>query len=130
MTFDTGLMHSVIDAPDLGMSAGPWKETPVEGVILELKFTEVRPSWVDDLIQVFQAAKYELDSDAGWVEGDWNADRRFDSGDLIAAFTDGGYERGPSMTARAVPEPSALLFLATGVLGATWYRRMRRPESC
>ena len=45
-----------------------------------------------DLIAVFQSAKYELDIDAGWAEGDWTGDRRFGTDDLTAAFQDGGYE--------------------------------------
>ena len=44
---------------------------------------------------VFQAGKYELNTPATWAEGDWNFDGRFDSGDLVAAFQDGGYEAGP-----------------------------------
>ncbi|MFC1758116.1 hypothetical protein ACFL2H_05025 [Planctomycetota bacterium] len=48
-----------------------------------------------DLVDVFQAAKYETGLAAGWAEGDWNCDGVFDSGDLVTAFQDGGYEQGP-----------------------------------
>lgn len=37
-----------------------------------------------DLTTVFQAAKYELDEDAGWAEGDWTGDGQFDTADLVA----------------------------------------------
>ena len=69
-----------------------------------------------DLTAVFQAAKYELDEDAGWAEGDWNGDGRFDTSDLTAAFQDGGYEIGPRVAVSAVPEPSSAILLAIGII--------------
>ena len=33
------------------------------------------------------------DLNAHWMEGDWNCDGLFDSGDFVAAFTDANYER-------------------------------------
>lgn len=65
-----------------------------------------------DLVNVFQAGKYELDVEALWSEGDWNADGRFSTRDLVAAFQDGGYERGPRAAVQAVPEPSSVVLLA------------------
>ena len=50
-----------------------------------------------DMVTVFVAGKYQLQTDAEWTEGDWTGDRRFDSGDLVAAFQDGGYEIGPRL---------------------------------
>ena len=76
-----------------------------------------------DLIAVFQTSKYELNEDASWAEGDWNGDRRFDSGDLIVAFQDGGFERGPRTTINAVPEPTAAILLALGVFSISPFRR-------
>ena len=67
-----------------------------------------------DMVQVFQAGKYESDLDAGWAEGDWTGDRRFDSGDMVAAFQDAGYEMGPRPAVNAVPEPSSGILLAVG----------------
>jgi len=79
----------------------------------------------DDLIFVFQAAKYEVDEDAGWAEGDWTADGRFDTSDLMAAFSEAGYEMGPRAAVSAVPEPSSGLLVVIGLIGL--YRR--RPHS-
>ena len=47
-----------------------------------------------DLIQVFQAAKYDSESTADWGEGDWNRDRKFDSADLVTVFQAGTYLQG------------------------------------
>jgi hypothetical protein len=66
---------------------------------------------------VLQVGKYELSLDAGWAEGDWTGDQRFDSTDLIAALADGGNEQGARFGVRAVPEPAATLDLVNQRLG-------------
>ena len=50
-----------------------------------------------DLVQVFEAGRYEMRLGAGWDEGDFNGDLLFDSGDLVFAFADGGYVIGPRL---------------------------------
>ena len=69
-----------------------------------------------DLVKVSQAGKYEVDVDAGWADGDWTGDQRFDTADLITAFRDGGYELGPRNIAARVPEPTSLGGLLIGLL--------------
>ena len=69
-------------------------------------------------MQVFVAGKYETDQPASWAEGDWNADKVFDTSDFVIAFTDGGYEQGLLPDAAAVPEPSTALLLILGILCA------------
>ena len=61
--------------------------------------------------------------EAGWEEGDWNGDQRFDSGDLIAAFQDGGYEIGPHAAVSAVPEPTCGMLLAIGAIAICRLRK-------
>jgi hypothetical protein len=53
VTLDTELMHCVTFRTDLSHNHGRWVSTPVDGTILELKFTERFPSWIRDLVQVF-----------------------------------------------------------------------------
>ncbi len=47
-----------------------------------------------DLVEVFQASKYDTGEAADWSEGDWNGDDLFDSQDLILAFQWGNYSGG------------------------------------
>lgn len=66
----------------------------------------------DDLVDVFQAGKYETGDPASWASGDWNSDGLFNSGDLVLVLQEGGYESGPrpSLTA-TVPEPGSAFLL-------------------
>jgi hypothetical protein len=76
-----------------------------------------------DLVDVFQAGKYEKDVDAAWEDGDWSGDLRFNTTDLVNAFQDGGYEKGPLGPA-AVPEPGSFaLVIASGIAGMVLRRR-------
>ena len=81
-----------------------------------------------DLIEVFQAGKFETSEAATWNAGDWDADGQFGTGDLIAAFQDGGFEMGQRVQRVAiVPEPSSLLLLlCSSFLGLARIRRMSR----
>ncbi len=81
-----------------------------------------------DLVAVFTAGEYEdaTENNSSWAEGDWDGDADFTSGDLVLAFQDGGYEQGPRMGANAVPEPTSLATLVTGLIGLTTVLRTRR----
>ena len=68
-------------------------------------------------MDVAAAGKYETDVDASWAQGDFNADGRFDSDDLIDALADGGYEMGPRATVTTVPEASSASLLLIGLAG-------------
>ncbi|MFC1758874.1 hypothetical protein ACFL2H_08910, partial [Planctomycetota bacterium] len=66
---------------------------------------------------IFSAGQYE-DAIAGnstWETGDWNGDTEFNSGDFVAAFSAGGYDKDPR-PANAVPEPSGVAILVVGCL--------------
>ena len=77
-----------------------------------------------DFVTVFTEGKYEdgVAANAGWASGDWNGDKEFDSSDFVAAFVAGGYEIGPRQVA-VVPEPSALVLFAIGLLVCLARRR-------
>lgn len=57
-------------------------------------------------------------------EGDWNADREFDSADFLATFSAGGYDLPPRAATAMVPEPTSML-LATLGFGALTALRPR-----
>jgi hypothetical protein len=74
ITIDTELMHAVTLDTDLSHEHGRWVSTPVDGNILEIKFTEMFPSWIRDLVQMFglkqQAVpKYVMSVDHMMLEG-------------------------------------------------------------
>lgn len=80
-----------------------------------------------DFVTIFGAGKFEQDVDANWSEGDWTGDLRFDSSDLVAAFTDGGFEQGPRNAVRQVPEPSSCILIALGMFAL--YGKSRSANS-
>jgi SPX domain protein involved in polyphosphate accumulation len=53
ITIDTDLMHAVTLDNNLSHVRGRWTATPLDGVIIEVKFTERFPWWVQDFIQTF-----------------------------------------------------------------------------
>jgi SPX domain protein involved in polyphosphate accumulation len=53
ITIDTDLMHAVTLDNSLSHVRGRWTTTPVDGVIVEVKFTERFPWWVQDFVQTF-----------------------------------------------------------------------------
>ena len=74
----------MIESLGLRRSERPGSETPI---------------WTGNLtavtwLPVFTSGKYETEETAGWAQGDWDGDGFFDSGDMVTAFVDGGYELG------------------------------------
>ena len=63
-------------------------------------------------------------------EGDWNADGDFTSADLVVAFRDGGYERGPRRPVVTVPEPKTPLVLVVGFSAAFLVMRRVLKKYC
>jgi len=53
VTIDTGLMHAVTMNGNLSHRDGKWTTTPMTGVILEIKFTERFPWWVQEVVHQF-----------------------------------------------------------------------------
>lgn len=109
-----------VDQADLSQLIASILNTGFGDANLDLEFNS------SDMVQVFQAGKYETGEDAGWLEGDWNGDGVFNSRDMVVAFTDGHYEIGPRETA-VLPEPSSTTLIMFGFLFIA-NRRRRRPS--
>jgi hypothetical protein len=53
ITIDTELMHAVTLDDSWSHGTGRWVTTPVGDTIIEIKFTERFPSWINDLVRIF-----------------------------------------------------------------------------
>lgn len=131
---DLDMLHAAVVADNHPAGFDLNGDTLVDSVDVHLWVGELFDTWIGDsnldgefnttdLVDVFQAGKYEADVDATWSEGDWNADGRFGTRDLVAAFQDGGYERGPRAATMAVPEPASGWLLLTGLMLLTRRRQ-------
>jgi|GEM_PF-750780 len=109
-----------IDDQDFFTWIKDFKKTWLADVNLDGEFDS------SDLVEVFEAGKYETDQRALWTEGDWNLDNRFEAGDIVAAFVEGGFEKGPRQDVVAVPESNSvlpLIFVALMMLRVIGQRR-------
>jgi len=53
ITIDTELAHVATFDLETSHERGRWVATPVDGAVLEIKFTEMFPMWVADMVRVF-----------------------------------------------------------------------------
>ena len=81
-----------------------------------------------DFVDVFIGGEYEdgIPNNSTWVTGDWNGDSEFDSSDFVSAFIDGGFEMGPRAAVAAVPEPTGIVALVSGIIFMAIHRGCRR----
>jgi hypothetical protein len=74
ITIDTDLMHALSLDGALSHTRGRWTPTSLDGAILEIKFTERFPGWVQDLVRLFGLSqravpKYVLSVDHMMLDG-------------------------------------------------------------
>ena len=74
---------------------------------------------------MLEAGRYGLDLEAGWAEGDWTGDGRFDTTDIAVAQQDGGYGQGGRAAVNLVPEPLCAVLLLIGMIGVLRLRQFR-----
>ncbi len=61
ITFDTSVQHSIPSHVGLAESRPDWHETSIgAAVILEVKFTDLRPHWLDEMLRTFQLGKVSV----------------------------------------------------------------------
>lgn len=76
-TLDTDLCYLVTLCANFSLNGSGWCRTPVDGAILEIKFTDRYPAWVGDLVRVFNLErtsipKYCLSMERALLEGRFN----------------------------------------------------------
>jgi hypothetical protein len=76
ITFDSQLQHAITLDDKLWHNQGHWNTTPLDGTILEIKFTGLYPAWVTDLVQLFglkrqPVPKYIMCMDHALENGRW-----------------------------------------------------------
>jgi len=54
ITLDTELMHAITFEENVALDQGRWVTTPVRGTIMEIKFTERFPAWINDMVRTFE----------------------------------------------------------------------------
>ena len=65
ITFDTNLERAVTPDGSLSIADGDWRATPLGGIVLEIKFTNTFPGWVQSMVDTLElergsCAKYAL----------------------------------------------------------------------
>jgi len=53
VTFDRELAYNVGNSPEVSFDSGNWQRHPVNGVILEIKFTGRYPAWLSRMVECF-----------------------------------------------------------------------------
>ncbi|MCA9149391.1 MAG: hypothetical protein KDA92_08840 [Planctomycetales bacterium] len=101
---------SLVDANDITKWVHDEKKTWIGDANLDGLFNTT------DLVVLFSAGTYEIDTPAVWSSGDFDGDGKFGTSDLVAALSDGGYEGGPRAAVSAVPEPTSATLMLLGVL--------------
>lgn len=69
ITFDTEVEHCIVSDQGLVEHLADWRRTPIGApVILEVKFTDYRPHWLDRMLRMFQLDKVSVAKYAESVE--------------------------------------------------------------
>lgn len=57
ITFDTDIRFAPGEQGEVWLGSGPWRSLPVDGTLMEIKFTNVFPSWLHALISRFDLVR-------------------------------------------------------------------------
>ncbi|MHC4126130.1 MAG: VTC domain-containing protein [Planctomycetota bacterium] len=60
VTFDRTLCYNATSAPEVGLNGQGWQRYPMDGVILEIKFTGHYPIWLNQMIKCFDLRNQSL----------------------------------------------------------------------
>jgi SPX domain protein involved in polyphosphate accumulation len=54
ITFDRNLSYNVTSTPNVGLNGHGWHKLPLKSVVLEIKFTDRYPIWLNQLVKCFE----------------------------------------------------------------------------
>jgi hypothetical protein len=60
VTFDRQLSSLAMDKPVIKLNGPGWKPLPIDFVVLEIKFTEQFPSWLTDMVRLFNLNRQSM----------------------------------------------------------------------
>lgn len=60
ITFDRKLAYKVSDRAEVSLNGGGWQYYPMEGVILEIKFTEFYPPWISHIVKCLELCQLSI----------------------------------------------------------------------
>jgi len=60
LTFDYDIQHAVTRSPDCSLGGANWHRTPIDGVVVEIKFTNTCPLWVSHLVDRLQLMRESI----------------------------------------------------------------------
>jgi hypothetical protein len=60
VTFDRQLCYQTVDQPIFLLNGGGWKPIPINFVVLEIKFTAGFPSWLIDMVRMFDLSRQSM----------------------------------------------------------------------
>ncbi len=60
ITFDRKLCNKTMDRPAFTMNGPGWNRLPIDFVVLEIKFTANFPSWVKDMVRLFDLQRESM----------------------------------------------------------------------
>jgi hypothetical protein len=60
VTFDRQLSYQVMDKPVIKLNGPGWRKVPINFVVLEIKFTGQFPSWLTDMVRLFELNRQSM----------------------------------------------------------------------
>ena len=69
VTFDRDISYNVTAAPDVGLNGRGWHKLPLNGVVLEIKFTGRYPIWLSQMVKYFNLRQQSMSKYARSIKG-------------------------------------------------------------
>jgi hypothetical protein len=60
VTLDRQLSYQAVDKPVIKLNGPGWKQLPIDFVVLEIKFTDQFPSWLADMVRLFELNRQSM----------------------------------------------------------------------